>query len=342
SNRIVYPFQYGKYTMDSQQNQNDAEYFQDRFRTLQAEIGKVIVGQEDALKKVLLGFLCGGHVLLEGVPGLAKTLLIQTLSTCIKAEFSRIQFTPDMLPGDVTGTQIFNPREGTYSIRTGPVFGNIVLADEINRAPAKVQAALLEAMQEKQVTLGDETLKLPNPFLVLATQNPIEQEGTYPLPEAQLDRFMMKLQLHYPKRDEEIRILDRMAGTGRLPEASSVMDLDEIIKAQAAAKKIFVDDRIKGYTVDVVNATRFPKEYGCEHLVKFIENGASVRASLSLIKVAKARALMEGRTYVSPHDIKSMAYEVLRHRIALSYEAEAQAKTADDIIDEILEKIEVP
>jgi len=328
--------------MESKQELNNAEEFQDQFRTLEAEIGKVIVGQEVTLKKVLLGFLCGGHVLLEGVPGLAKTLLIQTLSTCIKAQFSRIQFTPDMLPGDVTGTQIFNPKEGTYSIRKGPVFGNIILADEINRAPAKVQAALLEAMQEGQVTLGGETLKLPSPFLVLATQNPIEQEGTYPLPEAQLDRFMLKIQMGYPNRDEEIRILDRMAGATRPPEVSPILDLSDVANAIAAVSKIFVDDRIKGYTVDVVSATRNPQDYRCEDLVKFIEHGASVRASISLIKVAKARAFIEGRTYVSPHDIKSMAHDVLRHRILLSYEAEAQGKTADDLINEILERIEVP
>ena len=220
--------------MDSQSSSSEQEiqHHQEQFRTLQAEVGKVIVGQESTLQKVLLGFLCGGHILLEGVPGLAKTLLVQTLSTCVKADFSRIQFTPDMLPGDVTGTQIFNPKEGTYSIRKGPVFANIVLADEINRAPAKVQAALLEAMQEKQVTLGDETLSLPNPFLVLATQNPIEQEGTYPLPEAQLDRFMMKLQLGYPSREEEIKILARMAGTGKEPEASVVMTLEQVQAAR--------------------------------------------------------------------------------------------------------------
>jgi MoxR-like ATPase len=319
-----------------------AEDFEALFSSLRAEAGKVIVGQEAILNKVILGFLCGGHVLLEGVPGLAKTLLVQTLSTCIRADFSRIQFTPDMLPGDVTGTQIFNPKEGSYSIRQGPVFANIVLADEINRAPAKVQAALLEAMQEGQVTLGEDTLKLPTPFLVMATQNPVEQEGTYPLPEAQLDRFMLKVQVGYPTREEEIRILDRMAGTGKLPEASPVMGLEEIMAARSAAAKVFVDDRIKGYTVDLVNATRDPASHGCADLAKFIENGASVRASINLVKVAKARALMEGRTYVSPHDIKSMAHEVLRHRLLLSYEAEAQSLTADDVVDAILDAIEVP
>lgn len=319
-----------------------ASDFGTRFSSLRAEVGKVIVGQEQVLDKVLLGFLCGGHVLLEGVPGLAKTLLIQTLSRCIQADFSRIQFTPDMLPGDVTGTQIFNPREGSFSIRRGPVFANIVLADEINRAPAKVQSALLEAMQERQVTLGEETMKLPSPFLVLATQNPVEQEGTYPLPEAQLDRFMLKVQVGYPTRDEEIKILDRMAGTGKVPAASSVMNLDDVAAAREAAAQIFVDDRIKGYTVDLVDATRNPLAHGCGDVAALIENGASVRASINLIKVAKAQALMEGRSYVSPHDIKRLAHDVLRHRLLLSYEAEAQEKSADDIIDVILDTIEVP
>ena len=237
--------------MSTEQASPSAEEFQELFTSLQAEIGKVIVGQDQVLTKVLLGFLSGGHILLEGVPGLAKTLLIQTLSTAVQAEFSRIQFTPDMLPGDVTGTQIFNPKEGTYSIRQGPVFSNIVLADEINRAPAKVQAALLEAMQEKQVTLGDETLKLPEPFLVMATQNPVEQEGTYPLPEAQLDRFMLKIKLDYPSSREEMQILDRMASGKRTPKAKPVMDLKMLNKAQEAANKVMFDDRIKEYVVNL-------------------------------------------------------------------------------------------
>lgn len=318
------------------------EHFQEQFQNLRAEIGKVVVGQQKILDQVLLGFLCGGHILLEGVPGLAKTLLVQTLSSCLSAAYSRVQFTPDMLPGDVTGTQIFNPKEGNFSIRKGPIFANIVLADEINRAPAKVQAALLEAMQEKQVTLGDETFILPKPFLVMATQNPIEQEGTYPLPEAQLDRFMLKIQVGYPSRAEEIQIVERMAGSHSLPKISPVMSLEDIAKASNAVNKVSVDDRIKGYTVDIVNATRNPKAAKCEDLTKFIEAGASVRASINLIKVAKAKALLEGRSYVSPHDIKQMAIPVLRHRIVLSYEAEAQGKNSDDIIQAILERIEVP
>ena len=319
-----------------------AEEIQQSFKDLQAEMSKVIVGQEQILEKVLLGLLCSGHVLLEGVPGLAKTLMVETLSTCVQAEYSRIQFTPDMLPGDVTGTQIFNPKEGSFSVRPGPVFANIVLADEINRAPAKVQAALLEAMQEKQVTLGDQTRALPQPFLVLATQNPIEQEGTYPLPEAQLDRFMLKLQLGYPSKEEEVRILDRMAGSAPTPTVNPVLSLQDIATARSAADKIIVDDRIKRYTVDVVNATRYPAVAGCPEAELYLENGASVRASINLIKVAKARALLEGRTYVSPHDIKTLAPDVLRHRIQLSYEAEAQGKTADDVIELILDRVAVP
>jgi len=318
------------------------QHFQSMFQQIEAEVGKVMVGQQAVLRRVLLGFLSGGHILLEGVPGLAKTLLIQTLSEVIDADFSRIQFTPDMLPGDVTGTQIFNPKEGTFSIRQGPVFANLVLADEINRAPAKVQSALLEAMQEKQVTLGGDTFALPKPFLVLATQNPVEQEGTYPLPEAQLDRFVMKLQVGYPSRDEEIKILERMAGVSEVPSVTKQATLNDIISAQQAAQKVFVDDRIRGYTVDIVTATRNPEVYQCSDLVGMIENGASVRASINLIKLSKAQALLDGRDYVSPHDIKTLAKDVLRHRIALSYEAEAQGKTADDIITQILDRIEVP
>ena len=318
------------------------QHFQSLFQQIESEVSKVMVGQQSVLRRVLLGFLSGGHILLEGVPGLAKTLLIQTLSEVIDADFSRIQFTPDMLPGDVTGTQIFNPKEGTFSIRKGPVFANLVLADEINRAPAKVQSALLEAMQEKQVTLGGDTHVLPKPFLVLATQNPLEQEGTYPLPEAQLDRFVMKLQVGYPSREEEVQILERMAGASDVPTATKQATLEDIVNAQQASQKVFVDDRIRGYTVDIVTATRNPSAYQCSELSNLIDNGASVRASINLIKLSKAQALLDGRDYVSPHDIKTLAKDVLRHRIALSYEAEAQGKTADDIIAHILDRIEVP
>jgi MoxR-like ATPase len=316
--------------------------FQERFAALGAEVGKVLVGQDEMLHKLLVGFLAGGHVLLEGVPGLAKTLTIRTLADAIDGTFSRIQFTPDMLPGDVTGTQIFNPREGTYSVKKGPVFGNLILADEINRAPAKVQAALLEAMQERQVTLGEETFPLHEPFLVLATQNPIEQEGTYPLPEAQLDRFMLKIRVGYPSKEDEIKVIDRMAGSTSEPRAERVMSLEEILAARDRVRQIFVDDKVKRYVVDVVGATRDPAAAGMPELGNLIENGASVRASINLVKVAKAHALLAGRDYISPHDVKSIAHDVLRHRVLITYEAEAQRRTSDDIIDTILENVEVP
>jgi len=315
---------------------------QGRFTALEAEVGKVLVGQNEMLRRLLLGLLAGGHVLLEGVPGLAKTLAIRTLASALDGTFSRIQFTPDMLPGDVVGTQIYNPREGTYSVKKGPVFGNFILADEINRAPAKVQAALLEAMQEKQVTLGDQTLRLTEPFLVLATQNPIEQEGTYPLPEAQLDRFMLKIKVGYPSKDDEVKIIDRMAGAGAEPTASKVMGTDEILAARELVRQVFVDDKVKRYAVDLVVATRDPKGSGLAALAPLIDNGASVRASIALIKVAKAQAVLAGRTYISPHDVKTVAHDVLRHRILVSYEAEAQGKTTDHVIAQILENVPVP
>ncbi|MBP8808435.1 MAG: MoxR family ATPase [Kofleriaceae bacterium] len=320
----------------------DVARFQSRVTALRAEVGKVLVGQEDLVQRLLLGLLAGGHVLLEGVPGLAKTLVIRTLADALDGTFSRIQFTPDMLPGDVVGTQIYNPREGTYAVKKGPVFGNFVLADEINRAPAKVQSALLEAMQERQVTLGEHTFKLADPFLVLATQNPIEQEGTYPLPEAQLDRFMLKIKVGYPSKDDEVKILDRYAGTGGEPRADKVMTCDEILAARDVVRQIFVDDKVKRYAVELVAATRDPKAAGLPNLVTLLDNGASVRGSIALIKVAKAAALLGGRTYVSPHDVKSIAVDVLRHRILPSYEAEAQGKTADHLIAQVLENVAVP
>jgi len=328
--------------MATERTEQEVGSVHDQFNSLKAEVGKVLVGQQDMLHKLLVGFVAGGHVLLEGVPGLAKTLTVSTLADCIEAQFSRIQFTPDMLPGDVTGTQIFNPKEGSYSIKKGPIFGHLILADEVNRAPAKVQAALLEAMQEGQVTLGEETLRLNDPFLVLATQNPIEQEGTYPLPEAQLDRFMLKLKIGYPSKDDEIRIIDRMAGNTPIPRASSIMSIDDILAARGVVRQIFIDDKVKRYIVDVVNATRDPAAAGLDHLKNLIENGASVRASINLAKVGKAHALLEGRTYVSPHNVKSIAPDVLRHRVLVTYEAEAQNKTADDIIETILDNVEVP
>jgi MoxR-like ATPase len=320
----------------------DTTKLQGRFAALKAEVGKVLVGQDDMLHRLLLGLLAGGHVLLEGVPGLAKTLVVRTLADALEGTFSRIQFTPDMLPGDVVGTQIYNPREGAYSIKKGPVFGNFILADEINRAPAKVQSALLEAMQEKQVTLGDQTLRLAEPFLVLATQNPIDQEGTYPLPEAQLDRFMLKIKVGYPTKDDEVRIIDRMAGSGAEPHASKVMSIAEVLEGREVVRQVFVDEKVKRYAVDVVAATRDPKGAGLPQLATLIDNGASVRASISLIKVAKAQALLAGRTYISPHDVKTIAHDVLRHRILVSYEAEAQGKTTDHVISQILENIPVP
>ncbi|NOY26422.1 MAG: MoxR family ATPase [Oligoflexia bacterium] len=320
----------------------DPKEIQEKFAALKAEVGKVLVGQDAALHRLMLGLLCGGHVLLEGVPGLAKTLMVRTLAQAVDATFSRIQFTPDMLPGDVTGTQVFNPREGTYSIKKGPIFGNLVLADEINRAPAKVQAALLEAMQEGQVTLGEQTLKLPEPFLVLATENPIEQEGTYPLPEAQLDRFMLKVVIGYPSREEEIKVIDRMTNAGSLPQAKPVITPQELLAARQATEAVFVDDKVKAYVVDLVTATRDPAAAGLDSMVPLIENGASVRASINLVKVAKAHALLQGRTYVTPHDVKTIAPDLLRHRLVLTYEAEAQGKTADDIVRFVLDNVEVP
>ena len=328
--------------MATVQISDDVARIQERFDAVRAEVGKVLVGQDMLVQRLQLALLADGHILLEGVPGLAKTLTVSTLADAIEASFSRIQFTPDMLPGDVTGTQIFNPREGTYSVKKGPIFGNIVLADEINRAPAKVQAALLEAMQERQVTLGEHTFELEAPFLVMATQNPIEQEGTYPLPEAQLDRFMMKLKVGYPSKDEEVRVIDRMAGAGREPAASRIMAGAEILDARSVVRQVFVDEKVKRYAVELVAATRDPADAGLAELANLIEIGASVRGSLNLVKVAKAHALMGGRSYVSPHDVKTVAHDVLRHRIVVTYEAEAENFDADDLIDSILANVEVP
>lgn len=328
--------------MATAQIADDVQRIQERFDAVRAEVGKVVVGQDELLQRLLLALLADGHLLLEGVPGLAKTLTVSTLSDVIECAFSRIQFTPDMLPGDVTGTQIFNPKEGSYSVKKGPIFGNIVLADEINRAPAKVQAALLEAMQERQVTLGEHSFQLESPFLVMATQNPIEQEGTYPLPEAQLDRFMMKVKVGYPSKEDEVRVLDRMAGAGREPKASQMLKASEILDARDIVRQVFVDEKVKHYAVDLVAATRDPVAAGMPELEALIEFGASVRGSLNLIKLAKAHALMGGRSYVSPHDVKSIGHDVLRHRVVVTYEAEAEGKDADDVIDAILANVEVP
>lgn len=324
------------------QTQDEIPLLQEGFTQLKAEVGKVLVGQDAMLHRLLLGLLAGGHVLLEGVPGLAKTLVIRTLARCISTTFRRIQFTPDMLPADVTGTQIFNPKDSTYSVKKGPVFGNLILADEINRAPAKVQAALLEAMQERQVTIGDQTFGLEEPFLVMATQNPIEHEGTYPLPEAQLDRFMLKVKVDYLSRDDELKVIDRMAAQASEPHVNQVMTPAQILAARDVVSRVFVDDKVKRYVVDLVSATRNPVGPRLESIKTLIEYGASTRASIFLVKVAKAHALLSGRSYVTPHDVKSIAHDVLRHRVLVTYEAEAQEKSSDDVIHAILENVEVP
>jgi len=304
------------------------------------EIEKVIVGQNKMVKSLILGLLCRGHILLEGVPGLAKTLAVKTLAKTIQAKFSRIQFTPDLLPADLTGTRIYNARTGTFSISFGPIFANIILADEINRAPAKVQSALLEAMQEKQVTIGDKTFQLEEPFIVLATQNPIETEGTYPLPEAQVDRFLMKVIIDYPSPEEEIEIINRTT-TGKEIEVATILKPKDILEMREIVDEIYVDEKIKRYVVDIVFATRKPEDYKLQisHLIDF---GCSPRASINLILAAKANAFINGNGYVSPDDIKEVIYDVLRHRLILSYEAEAEEIKQDDIIKQIINKIKVP
>ncbi len=309
--------------------------------TLRREIGQVIVGQEHLVDRLLVGLLANGHVLLEGVPGLAKTLSVRTLAAAIQAQFHRIQFTPDLLPADIIGTLIYNPQDGTYHATKGPIFANLVLADEINRAPAKVQSALLEAMQERQVTLGGQTMPLPAPFLVLATENPIDQEGTYPLPEAQVDRFMFKVLIGYPSFEEERRILDRMAFTVPEMKVQPVIALEEIVRTRKLVDQVHVDDKVRDYIVHIVFATRNPGQYKLDlkHLIQF---GVSPRATIYLTLAAKAWALLQGRTYVTPEDIKSIGPDVLRHRIILSYEAEAQGVTTDDIIKRIFNTIPVP
>ena len=306
------------------------------------QVGRVLVGQETMVQRLLIGLLTGGHVLLEGVPGLAKTLAVRCLAEAIDTGFSRIQFTPDMLPADVIGTEIFNPRDATYSIKRGPIFSNLILADEINRAPAKVQSALLEAMQERQATIGEQTYRFEEPFLVLATQNPIEQEGTYPLPEAQVDRFMLKVKVDYPSRDQECRIIDRMAGARAPEKIRKVTDPKDLLEARRLVEQVFADDKVRDYIVDVVRATRDPAGARIEGLEGLIEVGASPRASISLMKAGKAHALLQGRAYVTPHDIKTLARDVLRHRIVLSYEAEAEGLTTDAIIEKILDGVLVP
>jgi MoxR-like ATPase len=308
---------------------------------LKSEMNKVIVGQTKMIDRLLIGLLTQGHILLEGVPGLAKTLAISTLAKIIDTKFQRIQFTPDLLPADLIGTMIYNQKTGEFVPKKGPIFANLILADEINRAPAKVQSALLEAMQERQVTIGDTTYKLDEPFLVLATQNPIEQEGTYPLPEAQVDRFMLKLKITYPTREEEKEILARMAKQD-VPEVSKVISADKILKARKIINEIYVDPKVEDYIVSIVFATREPEKYNLNDLKDLIAYGASPRATIFLTRVARAHAFIRGRGYVTPEDIKSVGVDVLRHRVLLTYEAEAENITSEDIIQKIFDSVEVP
>ena len=310
--------------------------------TLVREIEKVIVGQRYLIDRLLIGLFANGHILVEGVPGLAKTLSIRTLAQAITAKFQRLQFTPDLLPADLIGTLIFNPKDGAFTTKKGPIFANLILADEINRAPAKVQSALLEAMQERQVTISETTYKLDDPFLVMATQNPIEQEGTYPLPEAQIDRFLFKIVITYPSREEEHRILKRMARTQAPAGVQPVTQLEDIIRVRRIVDEVYMDEKIEQYILDIVFATRHPMNYHLEELVPFIQYGASPRATLSLTVAARAHAFLQGRGYVTPQDVKSIGPDVLRHRIIVSYEAEAEGKTSDDIIRRVFEEIEVP
>ncbi len=307
---------------------------------LLAEMGKVIVGQKYLVERLLIGLLANGHILIEGVPGLAKTLSIKTLSDAIQTKFQRIQFTPDLLPADLIGTMIYNPQSGTFSTKKGPLFTNLILADEINRAPAKVQSALLEAMQERQVTIGDNTFPLEEPFLVMATQNPIEQEGTYPLPEAQVDRFMLKLSITYPSRKEEWEIIDRNAEVG-FPEIKKVISPKDILKAREVVGQIYVDEKIKDYVLNIVFATRAPEEYNLD-LKDLIAYGASPRASIYLNLASKAHAFLKGRGYVTPEDVKAIGMDVLRHRVIVTYEAEAEEITSEDIVKKVFDEIEVP
>ncbi len=311
------------------------------FERLLTEIRRVIVGQEDLLRKMLVGLLADGHILLEGVPGLAKTTAVACLARAIRTRFQRIQFTPDLLPADIIGTMVFQPADGSFAVKKGPVFSNLVLADEINRAPAKVQSALLEAMQERQVTIGDQTFALDEPFLVLATQNPIEQEGTYPLPEAQVDRFMLKLLVDYPSRDEERVILDRMGPQHGTPRVGETLEPRQVLEARRVLDDIYVDDKVKDYIVTLVHATRVPAEFGLQ-VGDWIEYGASPRATIYLARGARALAFLSGRGYVTPQDVKDIAPDVLRHRVIVSYEAEAEEKTSDDVVRHVLDHVEVP
>jgi MoxR-like ATPase len=311
-------------------------------KSLVQEIEKVIVGQRYLIERLLVGLLANGHILIEGVPGLAKTLSVKVLAQSINTKFQRLQFTPDLLPADLIGTLIYSPKDGTFTTKKGPIFANIILADEINRAPAKVQSALLEAMQERQVTIGEHTFKLDDPFLVLATQNPIEHEGTYPLPEAQVDRFMLKLKVGYPNKEEELKIMRRMAMTDKKISVSPVVGPEDIIRARKIVDEIYMDEKIEQYIVDIVFATRDPKSYKLNDLAGLIQYGASPRASIYLSVAAKAYAFLQGRGYVVPQDVKTIGLDVLRHRIIISYEAEAEDKTSEDVVKRVFEEVRVP
>jgi MoxR-like ATPase len=308
---------------------------------LKNEISQVIVGQDYIIERMLIGLLANGHILIEGVPGLAKTLAVKTMSDAIKTKFQRLQFTPDLLPADIIGTTIYNPQSAAFSIKKGPIFANLILADEINRAPAKVQSALLEAMQEHQVTISDSTFPLPDPFLVMATQNPIEQEGTYPLPEAQVDRFMLKLKITYPKKEEEKQILERMTQPGKL-KVKPVVTPEDILRTKNVIQEIYMDEKVKNYIVDIVFATRNPDDYKLNNLKSLIAYGASPRATIYLTLASKAYAFIQGRGYVTPEDVKIIGPDVLRHRILLTYEAEAEEITSDDIVKQVFDGVEVP
>jgi MoxR-like ATPase len=328
-------------TVDIQEINRHVRELRARLDPLYKEIEKIIVGQRLMIDRLLVGLLTGGHILLEGLPGLAKTLAVRTLARGLQLSFHRIQFTPDLLPADVIGTQIYSPRTGDFSIKKGPIFANLVLADEINRAPAKVQSALLEAMQEKQVTIGDTSYALEQPFLVLATQNPIEQEGTYPLPEAQVDRFMLKLKLSYPDKEEELEILNRMAAINPNLSVSAVLGPEDIFALRDAIDQIYMDEKIKRYIVDVVYATRQPSEHGLD-IGPFVQYGASPRATIFLARAAKGQAFLDGRGYVTPQDVKSIGYDILRHRIILTYEAEAEDVSSENLLQRIFDRLKVP
>ena len=328
-------------TVDVQKIKEQVLKYSEQLDRVKSEVRKVLVGQDVMLSRLLIALLTGGHVLLEGVPGLAKTTAIKALAAAIHCKFNRIQFTPDLLPADLIGTLIYNPREGAFSTRKGPIFANLVLADEINRAPSKVQSALLEAMQEHQVTIGDESFALEEPFLVLATQNPIEQEGTYPLPEAQVDRFMLKVVVGYPSKTEERKVVDSVLDDLRR-EVQPVLDPAQLSEMKQTAASIYMDDKVKDYVLDVVSATRHPEEYRLKDLKPLIEYGASPRASINLCLAARANAFLVGRGYVTPQDVKDVAFDVLRHRVILTYEAEAEETTSDDVVRKVLESVPVP